>query len=81
MPLERPSPRGITGARLTRTMTQVNGEMVILDTALDATISRVLCVGKEIFLVLQKRALRIHYVMSGSQFILEDELLLHAKDR
>jgi formamidopyrimidine-DNA glycosylase len=61
-------------------MTQVNGEMVILDTALDATISRVLCVGKEIFLVLQNRALRIHYGMSGSQFILEDESLLRCKD-
>ena len=69
-----------TGTRLTRTMTQVNGEMVILDNSVDATINRVLCVGKEIFLVLQNRALRIHYGMSGSQFILEDELLVHSKD-
>lgn len=69
-----------TGTRLTRTMTQVNGDMVILDTGLDATINRVLCVGKEIFLVMQNRALRIHYGMSGSQIILEDELLLQSKD-
>lgn len=68
------------GTQLTRTMTQVNGEMVILDTSLDATINRVLCVGKEIFLVMQNRALRIHYGMSGSQIIIEDELLLLCKD-
>jgi formamidopyrimidine-DNA glycosylase len=68
------------GSRLTRTMTQVNGEMITLDTSLDTTINRVLCVGKEIFLVMQHRALRIHYGMSGSQFMLEDELLLHCKD-
>jgi formamidopyrimidine-DNA glycosylase len=68
------------GTRLTRTMTQVNGDMVILDTSMDATISRVLCVGKEIFLVMQNRALRIHYGMNGSQIILEDELLLQSKD-
>ena len=70
------------GARLTRTMTQgAGGDMVVLDSSLDSTISRVLCVGKEIFLVMQHRALRIHYGMSGTQFIIEDELLLHAKDR
>ena len=69
------------GMRLTRTMTRVNGDMTCLDSSLDATINRVLCVGKEIFLVMQHRALRIHYGMSGSQFIVEDELLVHAKDR
>ncbi len=68
------------GVRLTRTMMQVNGEMVVLDCSLDATINRVLCVGKEIFLVMQNRALRIHYGMSGSQFILEDEQLVLSKD-
>jgi endonuclease VIII-like 3 len=61
-------------------MTKVNGEMVTLDTSQDTTISRVVCIGKEVFLVVQNRVLRIHYGMSGSQIILEDELLVRAKD-
>ncbi len=69
------------GMRVTRTMTRADGEMVTLDCGADAVVRRLLCVGKEIFLVLQQRALRVHYGMSGSQFVIEDQQLLRAKDR